>query len=187
MRATKYVGIALLCLPLLAHKCGGGKKEKEVEKAVETSQESGGKLATFNDKALDKMESYPDSLILRLQRNACFGTCPVDITEIYASGYLVYTPMIHGVRENISSAWIGQDEIEVLRVTAKEVKFFEMEDKYDANIPDLPGSRFYVTMDGKSKEVDVVSGTPEQIRPLLNRYNILLKNIENWKDLGPAK
>ena len=182
---SKYLLYLCVCsLGLMAHKCGNkhnSKHEAETQKTEQAASQEAD-IHPYYKKVQEKPSDYPDSLILRYERSACFGTCPVDVIEIFKSGYLAYTPFMHGVRDTISSAEIGQDEIDMLMATVDEMGFFDLQDKYDSNIPDLPGSKYFVRKDGKTKFINVVSGTPEEIRPLIRRYGILLKNIPEWND-----
>lgn len=184
MRVSGVVLLAVLSVGLVANKCKNKKEDKKNEAKEQVTPAKTLSQRGFYDKAQDSVEDYPDSLIFRVQRDACFGTCPVDITEIYKGGYLVYTPMMHGVRDSISFARVSEEEIQVLYLSMHDINFFELPDSYDAQIPDLPGLRLYVkTEEGKSKEINVKSGTPEDLRPMLNRFGFLLKNIEDWQDL----
>lgn len=184
MKFPFAVLIALVSLPLLAPKCNQDKKVASQEEAV---QEAKPLVAiSFADKAADKMENHPDSLIIRYQRNACFGTCPIDITEIYTSGLVVYTPRLNGLVEQASMSYLNEEQLTFLKAVIDENKFFELEDLYDANIPDLPGSRYFVKSAENKKEIVVKSGNPQELRPIAREIVNILKEIEDWKAL-PAE
>ncbi|TXC81724.1 DUF6438 domain-containing protein [Luteibaculum oceani] len=184
MKIKSIALLLVLSLPLVAHKCGKHKNAEQEASTVKNEEAMLQKQRSFREKANDKPDSYQDSLAFRFQRDACFGTCPVDIIEIFKSGYLVYTPMIHGVRDSISTAVVSKEDLEILYHTVKEVGFYDLPNAYENYIPDLPGYRIYVNnLEGNKKEIDVKAGAPAELRPLFNRFSFLLKNLDTWQDL----
>ena len=97
----------------MAHKCGNKHNSNQQAESQKTEQAAAQEadIHPYYKKVQENPSDYPDSLILRYERSACFGTCPVDVIEIFKSGYLAYTPFMHGGRDTISSAFIAQDEI----------------------------------------------------------------------------
>ncbi|MGB0166635.1 MAG: DUF6438 domain-containing protein [Luteibaculum sp.] len=179
MKLLKYSLLLLLASPLMAPSCGEEGKKQEAAQPLTKK--------TFYQKAEDQAANYPDSLILRYQRNACFGACPIDITEIYNSGLIVYTPMKYGVQDSASYAYITEAEQNKLIGAAQEVDFFALQDEYDNGIPDLPGYRFFIRQGEKAKEVTVKSGNPKEIRPLGDALNRFLKEKTGWKEIPDSK
>ncbi len=170
--------------PLLAPKCNQNKKAAQENQAAAQQQAPQPLVAKgFTEKTAENVKSYPDSLVVRYQRNACFGSCPVDITEVYASGLVVYTPKIYGVTEKPSMARTNAETITQLKKTANEYQYFSLEDEYDSYIPDLPGSIYYFNIDGQKKEVVVKSGNPKEISPIATALNKFIKGIESWTAL----
>lgn len=81
-----------------------------------------------------------DSLLFRIERTSCFGRCPTYSITVYVSGYVEY----HGKRnvEKIGfySARVSLEQKELIIQKCKEINFFKLNDRYDANMTDVPST-----------------------------------------------
>ncbi|MFZ5810170.1 MAG: DUF6438 domain-containing protein [Chloroflexota bacterium] len=96
--------------------------------------------------------AYPD-LLISMERNGCFGTCPSYKLTIYADGTVDYEGFSYVKIEGKRKSKIDADQIEELVALIKNVDFFSFEEKYVAPASDLPSIRLSVTLDGQTKSV----------------------------------
>ena len=92
-------------------------------------------------------------LIISLERTACYGTCPIYRMEIFSDGSAFY----HGERfvNNIGNFefTVTKETINYILKKAEEIGFFEMEDKYTANISDLPKTITFIKSEKATKKI----------------------------------
>ena len=85
-----------------------------------------------------KVKEIKKELIISLERTPCYGTCPIYKMEIFSDGSAFY----HGERfvEKIGNYEfsVSKETLNYILKKADEIGFFELEDKYTANITDLP-------------------------------------------------
>ncbi|OUV72856.1 MAG: hypothetical protein CBC83_06680 [Flavobacteriales bacterium TMED123] len=111
-----------------------------------------------------KVKKEKRELIITLERTACYGTCPIYKIEIYSDGSAFY----HGER---FVDYLGDYEFSVSKKTtnyilkrAVEIGFFEMEDKYTANITDLPKTIVFIQKDKQKKKIIDYYGAPKKLK-----------------------
>ena len=98
-------------------------------------------------------DASPDGAVIRLERTACLGTCPVYTVEVHGDGEVIYE----------GTAFVGVKGRETKRISAKDARalftlaedgaFFQMADRYELFITDNPSAVVTVTMGGRTKAV----------------------------------
>lgn len=156
------------------------KNKKEV---VETSSKTD-VILQENEAVLDMPESegelwlkkvnkgLPDSLVVRIQRTACFGRCPIYTTEIFKGGTIFYTGEKWVEREGHFVGKISQEYIEGILAEAKKINYLELNSIYDhKGITDLPSTITSIRVGG-------------QLKSIVNRYQApeLLNEFERFID-----
>lgn len=111
-------------------------------------------------------QAIPDDFVIKLERTACFGACPVYSVTIDARGNVTYD----GTRF-VRIAGRQTDRIPLSRVaalleTVDRILFFDLEDRYRQLITDLPTTFVTVTRDGRSKRVEDYFGAPKTLKDL---------------------
>ena len=110
-------------------------------------------------------------LIISLERTACYGTCPIYRMEIFSDGSAFY----HGERfvNNIGNFefTVTKETINYILKKAEEIGFFEMEDKYTANISDLPKTITFIKSEKATKKIIDYHDAPK-----------ILKEFESFVD-----
>lgn len=101
-----------------------------------------------------------DSLFFTLERTPCFGTCKAYRIEVYRSGFVNYEGRRNAEPEGRHTARVSKDVMTALLAKAEEVSFFTMQDKYDAEVTDLPSTIVRVVGNGKDKKVIGRVGQP---------------------------
>ena len=103
-------------------------------------------------------------LIIALERTACYGTCPIYKIEVFSDGSAMY----YGERfvDNLGKYTfnVSQETINYILKKAVEIRFFEMEDKYTADITDLPKTIVFIKKDRKKKKIIDYYGAPKTLK-----------------------
>jgi len=128
-----------------------------------------------------KTEVYnvPDKPIITFQKTACFGKCPVYKLEIYESGAIKLFGEKNLDKVGNYSKTLTKSEINDLKKTFLDSKFFEFNDEYTAKKTDLPTTYISFENEGKYKKIRDYSDAPEDLKKLEK----LIENIvssEGW-------
>ncbi len=103
-------------------------------------------------------------LIIALERTACYGTCPIYKIEVFSDGSAIY----YGERfvDNLGKYTfnVSQETINYILKKAVEIRFFEMEDKYTADITDLPKTIVFIKKDRQKKKIIDYYGAPKTLK-----------------------
>jgi hypothetical protein len=120
-------------------------------------------VASSSPTAATQNEAIPADLLIKLERTACFGTCPVYSVTIDAKGAVVF----EGTK-SVGSPGRHTDNVSVAAVlaTARRIGFFDLNDSYRAPIMDLPTTFVTITADGRSKRVEDYFGAPQGLKEL---------------------
>lgn len=135
----------ILVLPLVFIHCKGSKKVSEG--LVEAKQD----------------------IIISQSKLKCMGMCPVYDIQITADGSVIY----HG-KENVP--FVGKKEFKLNNQDFKslldrfeKIRFFELKDKYVADISDGATTYVYFKQGEKEKKILDYHGTPKKLK-LLEEY-----------------
>jgi len=96
--------------------------------------------------------SYPD-LLIRLQRDACFGTCPIYNLIIHFDGKVEYEGIAFVKVEGKQSSQISHVQLEELVNAIESVDFFSLQDQYPPSVTDMPFIQLSITLNGQNKTV----------------------------------
>ena len=125
-----------------------------------------------------------DSLVFRIGRTPCFGTCNAYWINVYRSGYATFSGNSNVEKIGQHEGWVGQDTIIMLINEAYRIGFFEMEDVYDGPVTDLPSMAIQVVANDKDKKVTGRVGTPAKLKNFGKLADELLFPIP-WKPVAP--
>jgi hypothetical protein len=141
--------ILFTCTVLFACKNSKKSTDKKVEAVaeevvVEDAATVNADTAHFSQESLEQknrtVKGLVDSLLFRIERTSCFGRCPTYSITVYESGYVEY----HGKRnvEKIGfySARVSSEQKQFIIQKCKEINFFKLNDRYDANMTDVPST-----------------------------------------------
>ncbi len=127
-----------------------------------------------------------DTLFFSMERTPCFGTCKAYRINVYRSGYATFEGRAHVEKEGMHSGHVGKDTLEMLMKEAEKIRFFELKDKYDSEVTDLPSSVIRIIGMGKDKRVIGRVGTPATFTSFFNKAEALLYPVA-WKPLAPKE
>src|SRR5688572_19820074 len=116
--------------------------------------------------AVAQQDAIPADLVIKLERTACFGTCPVYSVTIDAKGHVVFEGTQFVAAQGQHTDSIPASSVAALLATARRIGFFELQDSYRAAISDLPTTFVTITADGRTKRVENYFGGPQGLREL---------------------
>jgi hypothetical protein len=120
-----------------------------------------------------------DSLIISLERTACFGTCPIYVVNIYESGYAEYMGRNFVEKEGLYYTRIKDDYIRAIYQKAVDISFFSFNNSYDnQGISDLPATIIKLNDGTTIKKVYNRYEAPHGLKDL----ELLMDKIFNQQD-----
>jgi hypothetical protein len=112
-----------------------------------------------------------DDAMIRLERTACFGACPIYVLSIAADGTVSYTGYEH-VREHGTRTWkIAPDAALSLAREMERSGFFDMKDEYTAPVSDMPTTFVTLSLGGRTKRIRDHLGAPQALVRLETRID----------------
>ena len=127
-----------------------------------------------------------DSLFFSLERTVCFGQCPSYSIRVYRSGHVLYDGRNFVEPEGLHRGTVSADTMALLLRKAETLGFFDMEDKYDGPVTDLPSTIIRVVANGKDKKVIGRVGTPASFKSLATAADELLLSLR-WVPMPPQE
>ena len=111
-------------------------------------------------------QPIPEDFVIKLERTACFGACPVYSVTIDARGNVTYdgTRFVRIVGRQTDRIPVSQ--VAALVATVDRIGFFELDAKYRQLITDLPTTFVTVTRGGRSKLIEDYFGAPQPLKDL---------------------
>jgi hypothetical protein len=160
---------------------------------VESKQEKSSK-ASATDSSTIRIDSsqtitvdFPseDSIFASLRRTPCFGKCPTYYLRIYEKGFVLYHGKQFTKKKGYPEkgwyiSYISQEKIQAIKDSARKTGFFELNDKYDAGVTDVPATTTYLSFDGQEKEIYNRFNGPEKLNNFEDYIDEQLQNV-TWQ------
>jgi len=121
-----------------------------------------------------------DTIVISFERTACFGKCPTFKADFYGDGKVLYHGMNNVENKGHFQGKVDKDQLEILYKKAEAITFFQMDDKYDGNITDVPSQIYFVEMYGKKKKIVARYKTPLALNDFGTMIDGVLSGIK-WK------
>ena len=112
------------------------------------------------------MDAVPADTLIRLERTACYGTCPVYSVTIGATGNVTYDGSRHVRVTGRQQARIPVARVAALLDTAERLAFFTLQDHYRMMVTDLATTYVTITTSGRTKRIEDYMGAPAGLREL---------------------
>jgi hypothetical protein len=126
-----------------------------------------------------------DDVVITLERQACFGFCPVYTLTIYGDGTVVYDGKDFVTIKDRVEATITKEKIEQLVQEFEAADYYSLDDNYtERTITDAQTVITAITIDGKTKAIEHYHGdftTPENLTELENKIDEIV-NSSQWVD-----
>ncbi len=88
-----------------------------------------------------------------MQRTACYGTCPQYTISVYCDGTIKYDGKLFVEKIGCFYSTINHDQVRAIKTLIDEISFFNLSQKYDAPITDIPSVVTKVNLDGKKHQI----------------------------------
>ena len=119
--------------------------------------------------------AVPDDVVIKLERTACFGECPVYTVTIDARGNVTYDGGRFVRVEGRQTDRIPVSGVAAILATAERIGFFGLRDQYrfiqnpdgtSTSVTDQPTTFVTITRNGRSKRVEDYIGAPGGLKQL---------------------
>jgi hypothetical protein len=130
--------------------------------------------------------SDADPVFFSLERTPCFGKCPAYVITIQRDGSATYVGRSNAEREGTYTGKVDEATMVKLLDKANEIGFFDMQDKYDGQVTDLPSTIIRVNANGKDKKVIGRYRTPSSFKPFAAYADSLLVPVQ-WTKVNDEK
>lgn len=125
-------------------------------------------------------ETLKETIFISMERTPCLGRCPGYTITIYETGMVIYDGRDFVEREGKYSTMLSNDAMEELKNYINSINFFNLKDKYDKEITDIPSCIIAVSLDGKYKKIIDRYEGPQGLKELekLIDYYVLTDNLK---------
>ena len=124
-----------------------------------------------------------EELVIKLERTACFGACPVYSLMIKGDGTVIYAGEDFVKTEGIQETKISMDAINQLILEFDKVDYFSLKDSYTSfGKSDMPSANTSISIGGTTKAVKHYLGdpnAPKQLTELENKIDEIV-NSAQW-------
>jgi hypothetical protein len=120
-----------------------------------------------------------EDVTISLERTPCFGFCPDYTVAVFGNGTVVYEGRNFVAVEGVQKGQITQDDVRDLVDEFYSTGFFNMRDRYEQSVTDLPSQTTTITIDGNTKSVYRYGSEPERLAMLEDRIDEIAQT-EKW-------
>ena len=109
-------------------------------------------------------QAVPGDFMIKLERTSCFGECPVYLVTIDAKGNVVYEgqKFVRVTDRQIDRIPVAR--VAALLETVGRIRFFDLQDKYRAQVTDNPTTFVTVTLNGRAKRIEDYVIAPKELK-----------------------
>jgi hypothetical protein len=105
-------------------------------------------------------------LVITMERTPCFGFCPAYTVTINGDGTVQYVGRSNVEVEGEQTGQIAEEDLRALVQMFYDVDFWNMQDRYEDNVTDLPSTTTTIILNGETKSVYDYYGAPEELHEL---------------------
>jgi hypothetical protein len=136
--------------------------------------------------AASQLAKLPPGVLVRFERTACFGFCPVDVLTVFRNGRMCYLGQANAPRTGTYTSRLSRVERKALQQAFAEARFFDLAPAYTSNATDLP--TYYLTYvdAGRQHQVEDYDQAPPQLKALETRLAQLIEAPRAWRRTQPA-
>ena len=123
------------------------------------------------------------SVVITLERTACYGYCPVYKLTVYGDGRIIYEGTKYVKIVGTRTASISDDQIKQLIDEFRKIDYFSLKDSYQhLDATDMPGVITSLTIDGQKKTVNHYHGDLSAPKSLTNLENAIdhIVSSDQW-------
>ncbi|GAB4145621.1 MAG: hypothetical protein OHK0017_05400 [Patescibacteria group bacterium] len=119
------------------------------------------------------------SVEITIERQPCFGYCPVYSVTINGSGEVIYKGTANVKVTGEQKSQISKEEVKKLVEEFKKADYFNLKDEYTANVSDVPTTITSLKLNGKSKRIIDYYNAPESLKALESKIDETV-NVQQW-------
>lgn len=114
----------------------------------------------------DELQQPPvkENIFLTMERTPCFGQCPSFKFTIFNTGMVIYEGFNFVKKEGKYKSKLTRDQLNEIIEQIESKKIFNLQDKYDAKITDIPSCILYINLNGKKKKIYDRHGAPNELK-----------------------
>lgn len=121
----------------------------------------------------------PKNASISFKRTACFGTCPIYTLTVDSKGNATFLGERFTDKIGEFTKHLSREETKALFSTLNEANWDNFQDKYDANVSDLPSTIFAFNYKRINKKVVVTGEHPEGLIKI-NEALIAVAEADGW-------
>ena len=124
-----------------------------------------------------------DELVIKLERTACFGTCPVYSLKINGNGTVVYEGKDFVRIKGVEETTVGPEIIDQLLQAFEETGYFSLNDSYTGfGKSDMPSAYTSISIGNHTKSIKHYLGdlsAPKKLTDLEHKIDTIV-NSAQW-------
>lgn len=180
----------MLVISFLAS-CTGAKKNVDTNIEPRKADPQKGLIESTDKKKSRKREKEllkpNDGWTFVFERSPCFGKCPWDQLTVFSDGRINYVGKRDVERIGNYSGRISENQAEGLKTYLEELGYFEMKEKYDSNISDLPSVQMNFYSASKKQEVYIRGDAPTGMTSVFNKMIEVYESVQDWEEISPEE
>lgn len=123
--------------------------------------------------SVQAQQKIEPEILITIERNSCFGSCPAYSAQIYADGSVVYVGVSNVKVEGEKRFKISETKVKELIAAFERANYFSLKDKYDSDedgmsLTDLPTTITSISLKGKQKKTVNYYCAPKELKKLEN-------------------
>jgi hypothetical protein len=120
-----------------------------------------------------------EDITISLERTPCFGFCPDYTVTVFGNGTVLYEGRNFVAVEGEQRGQIPQEDVRELVDEFYDARFFNLRDRYEQSVTDLPSQTTTITIDGQTKSVYRYGFEPERLAQLEDKIDEIAQT-EKW-------
>ena len=105
-----------------------------------------------------------ESVFITMERTPCFGKCPSYKITIFNTGNVIYEGFKFATKEGKYTKKLTQNQLSEIQSQINIEGIFDLENKYDSPITDVPSTILYIIYNGKKKKILDRYGAPDKLK-----------------------
>ena len=130
--------------------------------------------------------SPADSLFFSIERTPCLGTCPAYRIRVHAAGTATYEGIANVSRMGRYETRLPPGVLATLLHEAEAIGFFDLQDRYDSPVTDIPSTRLRMVSGGRDKSILARTGVPPTLRSFAAKADSLPLGAD-WRPIVASR
>lgn len=132
-----------------------------------------------NNSGNDSTTTNEVTKAIEMYKGPCFGQCPIYTMSIYTDGKVEYNGQRFTDKIGVFTKKISTDRVKDLLEDLEKMKFWEMQEWYKGNLPDLAKTHITYTKGDQTKTVKGDNTRPELLKAL-DKKLVAIAGSDDW-------